>query len=663
MSADLSSKDKGRLLADAGLGVLIRVTDGLGRDFGSAVARLDLPVPEGLYAVEFSTSDRTAEAVVRVVAGRETVAQAPWASERASPVDPIDAFNVMAIGLAKSPGAEFLASGHIGSTRSIDRSSLVLEVVDADGAPTHDIVDEISVIDGNGNDVPSVSPNAFVGGDAVKAWAEVTPGRYRLRFRALSGETLDQVVPVLKDRTTIVRLQAATATVMVHGSEGFTNIRNRGVDATRTVVVTSVPRDAREGFDEILRLAQMLLRDLANGRSPLSKEFLQRLDEPGTDPLLRVYAALVITNCLEVGASPALDEKWSEDPRQLSSITRRWCKRAIGLLGDAHRAGMPPDAIAARWQIERLLGPDDSKTSRKTAASIRMPPMLECAWRWAIARSTIDRNALQDFASIRAAAKTAGGTAPWLCWNGAGAKGLENPAPAASDDELEALVRSVASKAKTLRERQERYQSNLVSPHSVPAEVAATALRAEQVLAMPGRTDGRSDGPVAALAVALSLPLAALAGRLRTSEEALDRALAEEERGDAPRPEGRRSDAPGWSRKVKFKGDPNRGRFGGLSERDGFRLEATFAKSGSKNWATIHLAIIGPPGFDGEAVMYLHDSFRPPRYRYRFKDGEVRDKLTAWGGFTVGAWIPAHRIELELNLAEVDGAPLIIRER
>ncbi len=663
VSAKAASAGKGRLHAKAGLGVVIRVTDGEGNDFGTGIARLALFLPAGLYAVGWTTAGTSAESVVRVVDGGETTVRPPWEDDRPDRLETTSAFDLMAYGLSASGGAGFVVSGHPGSTSSIDRSSLIVEVVDREGLQTGDIAGDLHLLDGVDREVDSVSPDQISSASGSKAWAEVTPGRYRLRFRAQSGETLDQIVPVLKDRTTIIRMEVATATVMVHGSEGFTNTPTRGVDPARTVVVTSVPRDGWEVFDEQFRLTRLLLRDLASRQSSLSEEFLDRLRKPGTDPLLRVYGALVILSCLEIGVSPALDEDWPADGRQDVLAIRRWCLCAADMLGNVNRAGMPPDAIVGHWQIERLVSSDIASGSGKIAGSIRMPPMLECAWRWAIARTTIDRHALQDFASIRAAAKTAGGTNPWLCWNAAAAKGKQNPAPTPSDDQLETLLRSVAGKSRQLRQQQDRSRSDLVSPHSLPSEAAVTALRAEQVLDQSSKTQRDFESSVAALAVALSLPLAALPARLLQTEKALDKAIAKAWRQDAQLVDEENTDAPGWKRKVRFTSDPNLGRFGGIAERDGFKLEADFSDTKGKNWVTIHLKIIGPPGFDGSAVIYLHNSFKPPRYRYQFEDGVVRDKLTAWGGFTVGAWIPSRGIELELNLAEVDGAPRIIRER
>ena len=82
MSADPAPSKQGAIRADAGLGVVIRVTDGFGREFGSGIASLDVKVPPGLYAVGWTAAGSTAETVVRAVAGEETVVRPPWDGDR-----------------------------------------------------------------------------------------------------------------------------------------------------------------------------------------------------------------------------------------------------------------------------------------------------------------------------------------------------------------------------------------------------------------------------------------------------------------------------------------------------------------------------------------------------------------------------------------------------
>jgi hypothetical protein len=42
--------------------------------------------------------------------------------------------------------------------------------------------------------------------------------------------------------------------------------------------------------------------------------------------------------------------------------------------------------------------------------------------------------------------------------------------------------------------------------------------------------------------------------------------------------------------------------------------------------------------------------------------GQPISTLRASGGFTVGAWIPSHQVQLELDLAELSDAPRVIKE-
>ncbi len=651
------------LRAVGGLGVAIRVTDGADREVDSGLEELSLPVADGLYAVQWTAGGSQSETVVRVTGGGETLVRPPWTVEVPDLSSSLSQLRAAAHAWADGdPYGMKSSSGASGSGRP-DRSALIVEVSDPEGYAVHEVASSVSVLDADGKEVdrlhgggPSNLPSDLL------TWSGVTPGRYRLRFAAASTEVLDLTVPVLSDRVTVARLPVARATVLVHGSEGFTSVRSRGVDPGRAVVFTIPAGGPEVTLSEDARLAEMLLRDLALGTTSLSAGFLEVLADQRTDPLLKVYAALVALNRMELELSPALDVEWPKGEAARRRQIDEWCRRAAEWVSPARRAGMPPDATAALWQIDRLRDGPIRIGPGAPPGSIRMPPMLECAWRWAVARTTVDRHALQDFASIRAAAKSAGGTTPWLCWSGAAAKGMLNPAPPATDAELVGMMDLIADRARSLRSRIGSSKSDIVLPALIPADVAATVLRVEQIL-QPKHVGARreeSESPLAALAIALSLPVAALGSRLSRTADELARAL---EAGPVPTRRGTVVDAPGWSKEVKFKNDANRGRFGGRAERDGFRIEADFSMTKSRNWATIYLRVVGPEDFDGVVITYRHTSFRPPRYELRFRNGIATDKLTAWGGFTVGAWIPARGIELELDLARVPGAPRIIRER
>jgi hypothetical protein len=116
---------------------------------------------------------------------------------------------------------------------------------------------------------------------------------------------------------------------------------------------------------------------------------------------------------------------------------------------------------------------------------------------------------------------------------------------------------------------------------------------------------------------------------------------------------------------VMVPDDPNKGRFGGRRSKGGFELRAAFTPTSDKNWVRITLTVAAKNEVPQSAVaeFFLHDSFRPSRVKATFRDAVAAKTVTAWGGFTVGAWIPSKGVELELDLAQEPGAPDIIRER
>lgn len=112
-------------------------------------------------------------------------------------------------------------------------------------------------------------------------------------------------------------------------------------------------------------------------------------------------------------------------------------------------------------------------------------------------------------------------------------------------------------------------------------------------------------------------------------------------------------------------GDPNRGRFGERASRSGYRLSATFEPTESRNWVTINLDLEADRSrivqLGDFAWFVLHPTFSPSSMKVTFRGSRATLRLRAWGGFTVGVWMPKAGIELECNLAEIENAPHIIR--
>lgn len=118
---------------------------------------------------------------------------------------------------------------------------------------------------------------------------------------------------------------------------------------------------------------------------------------------------------------------------------------------------------------------------------------------------------------------------------------------------------------------------------------------------------------------------------------------------------------PALSRPVLVEDDDNKGRFGGKASADGFSIGARFDR-GPEGWIEITLTVRGPADADGEEVqLFLHETFSPSRITRTFDKGVAVYTTLAYGGFTVGVWIPGRQVELELDLSLLPDAPLIIQ--
>jgi cellulose biosynthesis protein BcsQ len=110
--------------------------------------------------------------------------------------------------------------------------------------------------------------------------------------------------------------------------------------------------------------------------------------------------------------------------------------------------------------------------------------------------------------------------------------------------------------------------------------------------------------------------------------------------------------------------DPQKGKFGGVSERNGRRIVASVSPLKSQ-WFTINLKLepTGDVPLTGSVEFHLHPTFRPEMISVPTKDGVASLKLRAWGPFTVGAVADKGQTRLELDLAHLSGVPRAFRER
>ncbi|MFD2181951.1 FRG domain-containing protein [Rhodoplanes azumiensis] len=112
--------------------------------------------------------------------------------------------------------------------------------------------------------------------------------------------------------------------------------------------------------------------------------------------------------------------------------------------------------------------------------------------------------------------------------------------------------------------------------------------------------------------------------------------------------------------------DPNKGRFGGVPARDGLVLTAR-VKEIEADWYSIALAVAAAPRartpLTGTVTFHLHDTFARPERPVRVRDGRATLEVCSYGAFTVGVVAGPGGTRLELDLADLDTAPLPFRER
>lgn len=151
---------------------------------------------------------------------------------------------------------------------------------------------------------------------------------------------------------------------------------------------------------------------------------------------------------------------------------------------------------------------------------------------------------------------------------------------------------------------------------------------------------------------------------LLSGESALSQ-LPEDAKGEAPH--SALTEMPALRRRPGPQNDPNKGRFGGEVSSGGFRLISSFEQASGRNWVTITLTVEADSfariGLGDFAWFALHPSFSPPLVKVSFRGNRARLRVQAWGGFTVGVWLPASGVELESDLALLSDAPRIIQRR
>ncbi len=525
----------------------------------------------------------------------------------------------------------------------------------------------------------------------------VSRGDHRIRFRSMSGASVEQTIPALPDRRTLVFLQLTSCLQLNATGSAAPRLEKRvGVNeaATRIVTVAS-GTTALEGAEQI-RLAELLQHALATNGNPLDAGTFEVLSRSETDPLMKLAAAALILLRLEQGETPGLEnEVFSADDMikiaakavsvasgglgsllmtavghtlNLRHIVRdlfeqtakrardvRWRSRARDLIQAADPDWGFSDAIVMAWKLKAGGGP----WSTPIPTQLSEPPLFEPCWRWAVAESASRPEAVPNTRSIRAPSRGRTPAGPWLAWRASAAKelrvrdGTPDYSPAAPG-RTESLVQRLTETARSLDASASRNadQSRAILS-TLSVETRRLMANTENASAQGGTLTQKLNR----LSAALSAPSLVVQAQAAAAERELTAAVSDGQRLT--------DDPPALQRPVTCPDDPNKGRFGRRAARKGFTLSATFDEVTSE-WVRMTLTVIA----DGRtssaegltAEFFLHDTFRPHRYVEAFVGDRAQLEITTWGGFTAGVWIADQRIELELDLAEIEGAPAVIRE-
>jgi hypothetical protein len=642
------------LIVESAATVEIEILDAAYKIRARGVGSVKIGLPDGIYTVTGQAGGSSVQELVRLPASVDPFVLLMKTPQSQGPAEALSTFD--ALTTAKSPKntSRVLPSEEARGSE--------LAVVIRDRKAEGDLRRSLRLIDSAGTPMRSNRQNAASlkvedgKGIAARSYS-IAPGEYRLQYISLLGETMHQTVPALPGRRTIVLMTAGTGTVLRAHGKKFAPVSTTGVDASQTVIVSAALTKPARDYTERVHVAELLLADLAKNAGSLDTTVLAVLDDASCDPLLLTYAATAALQALQAKVAPSPSDLWPSEGGD-KDFVRRWTDRAAGWLDRAAKAGVGADVQAATWR----LGDSGSKVPTKRA-TLANPPMLECNWLWAAAYSVRSPKAIPRSVAFRAAVRGSGGTSPWLAWRAASAKGGAARDPIVREMRLDALIEKVSTKLGDIADASPEKPGfdpfSFLSPESRSLAMLArrVSLRASNPLAI-------ESSAAETLAMNMGAPAPVLQNRLSSL---LDELLAKSssrsgshfdvvERSAITR-------APALSRLIRYPDDPHKGRFGKESTRGGFSINADFGEL-SRNWVQLRLSVRGPGDAIRQAVVFhLHDSFDPDRYVCDFNRGRATLKLTVWGGFTVGVWIPATRIELELDLTKLADAPRIVKER
>lgn len=613
-------------------GVELVVLDGRFRPIASGAERLVLDLQAALYVVRWVTPDGVREEFVNLgdpetpdhiglPAGQERASRAALKSAA-----PKSAPTRSATIVVLEQGVREKASDAASSIRLFNGSAVAMRsnACDLQAARKEE------------------GRNALTGlGWAVRVYP-VNPGLFRLRYETVGGSQVDQVVPAFRARRTIVILrQVAGQTLVVENGKRRLVSRN-GAAPERTVIL-STPQSRKSPARALdIVLAESLLDGILLPSPVLTMRTVSLLKAVSADPLLKLYLAAGIQTALDNGVSPVIDRDLAQGGKASGGwvTPAAWRKTARELLKHMPTGDAAPSDVRI---LRRRLGGTDTPLSRA--------PMLARSLDWAATHNQplafpgeirgIGRSEIAGPWYIRSAESSKTGSIAFA------PAPDRKPAIGFAASLLMTLLALTLVGAALAFDWPAEYQlpTMAFSAISIGAALAAATMSLFWLRAAKTLYGDLSRRDLSWLSAAEALPFS----------DGLVQAIRDRAVHTAP---------PFARRPILFPDDANKGRFGGADTRDGFSLSASF-RDEAPGWIEVKLEIVVEPDRRARnasrAHVFLHDAFGEPELAVPFIHGRATLTINAYGGFTVGVWIPDEGVELELDLAALPDAPQLIR--
>jgi hypothetical protein len=414
-----SERGQAVLIAEGAPGVEILVINAHFLPVARGVTKLEEHLPEGVYTVRFSAGGRSEDKPVRLLAVEKplVVEGGRFAIESAPPSLSSD------LGTLEHIQAEAVST--LAQNAAQEKYDELVVFVRAPISTRSDLGRKIRLFDALEVAMKSRDEFELEAHQALNqnehGWAarryRVQSGTYRLRYEVSNRKTVEQTIYVFSGRRTFAFLKSDHVIELERQGAGYRQVRRHGIDPSKTVLVSTASNRSDPDPDN-LRLAEILLHSLGSRTVDLDQKLMEKLAGPDTCPYLKLYAVAVLVRRLEdASRGDDAENEQSMFEALAQDVPRRWLeKTSIELLRSMPQHQSWPDGQCCSWRLAALMGDPDHIGSEQPLLA---PPMLDCAWRWAVTHSIDRPAALPMDGPFRAASEARVQGGPWLVWRSA----------------------------------------------------------------------------------------------------------------------------------------------------------------------------------------------------------------------------------------------------